>query len=493
MDSGIEHRLHIAGEDVEARGGATIPSIDPARGEIWASIASAAAADVDDAVRAAHNAHVSAAWTSLSPTRRGRLLMRLGDLVVEHVEEIARLESTDNGKLYRESVAQIGSVADWLYYFGGLADKIEGSVVPLERQSVLNYTLRESVGVVGIITPWNTPTLLAMMAAAPAIAAGNCVVLKPSEVASIGTLRVAQLAREAGFPPGVLNVVTGGPATGDALVEHPDVAKISFTGGTETGRAIAAKASTRLARSVLELGGKSPNIVFADCDLQAAVAGVLAGIFSASGQSCIAGSRALVERSIYSDVVEALARGAQGLRIGDPFDPATQMGPLATANHLERVDGLVARARGAGATALAGGGPATVPGLPGGYFYEPTVLADVAPEAEIVCEEVFGPVLTVMPFDDEPNAIELANATRYGLAAGIWTLDVRRAHRVARQLQAGTVWINRYRGLVPQSPFGGYKASGVGRANGIAAVEEYLQTKSVWCELSDEMDPFLRT
>jgi aldehyde dehydrogenase (NAD+) len=480
--------LHIAGEDVEARDRAMIVSINPATGEPWAVIAAAGAADVDDAVRAAGSAFRSPEWTGMSPTRRGRLLMRLGDLLSEHVEEIARLESTDNGKLYRESVAQLGSVTDWLYYFGGLADKIEGRVIPLERRSVLNYTLREPLGVIAIITPWNTPTLLAMMAAAPAVAAGNCVVFKPSEIASVGMLAVAKLARQAGFPAGVFNVVTGGAATGEALVTHPDVAKVSFTGGTETGRAIAAKTSAQLARPILELGGKSPNLVFADCDLEPAVAGVLAGIFSSSGQSCIAGSRALVDRSIHDEFVARLASGARALRIGDPFDEATQMGPLATASHLEKVDGLVTRARVAGATAAAGGTKVNVSGLPGGYFYEPTVLVDLDPEAEIVREEVFGPVLAVLPFDDEEQAIALANSTRYGLAAGVWTLDVRRAHRVARVLDAGTVWINRYRGLVPQSPFGGYKASGVGRANGVEAVEEYLQTKSVWCELSD--DPF---
>jgi aldehyde dehydrogenase (NAD+) len=411
--------------------------------------------------------------------------MRLGDLLTEHVEEVARLESTDNGKLLRESVGQLGSVADWLYYFGGLADKIEGRVIPLERTSVLNYTLREPLGVIAIITPWNTPTLLAMMAAAPAVAAGNCVVFKPSEVASVGTLTVVKLAQEAGFPAGVFNVVTGDAGTGEALVSHPGVAKVSFTGGTETGRAIAAKTSARLARPILELGGKSPNLVFADCDLDLAAAGVLAGIFSSAGQSCIAGSRALVERSIHDDFVARLVRGARALRIGDPFDEATEMGPLATASHLRKVDGLVTRARMAGATVATGGEKAKVSELPGGYFYEPTVLVDVDPQAEIVGEEVFGPVLTVLPFEDEEQAAALANSTRYGLAAGVWTLDVRRAHRVARELEAGTVWINRYRGLVPQSPFGGYKESGVGRANGVDAVEEYLQTKSVWCELSD--------
>jgi aldehyde dehydrogenase (NAD+) len=403
---------------------------------------------------------------------------------------VASLESTDNGKLYTDSLAQIRSVPAWLYYFGGLADKIEGQVIPVERASVFNYTLREPLGVVGVITPWNTPTLLAMMAAAPAVAVGNCVVIKPSEVASVGTLKVMSLVAEAGFPPGVFNLVTGGPPAGRALVEHPKVAKISFTGGTQTGVKIAATASSRLVRPLLELGGKSANIVFADCDRAAAIGGVLAGIFSSAGQSCIAGSRALVERSIYDEFVSVLAQRAGAIRVGDPLAPTTQMGPLATLQLLERVDGMIDHARSSGADVLSGGDRAEVADLPGGYFYQPTIIADTSPEADVLQEEVFGPVLTVLPFDSDDEALDLANGTRYGLAAGVWTMNVQRAHRVARQLQAGTVFINRYRGLVPHSPFGGYKASGVGRANGVNAVDEYLQTKSVWCELGVEPDPF---
>jgi aldehyde dehydrogenase (NAD+) len=417
-------------------------------------------------------------------------MMKLGDLIEANADELARLESTDNGKLYRDSLAQIRSVPEWLYYFGGLADKIEGRVIPMDRLSVFNYTLREPLGVIGIITPWNTPTLLAMMAAAPAVAAGNCVVIKPSEVASVGTSKVMELAADAGFPRGIFNLVTGGQVAGEALVDHPLVAKISFTGGTATGQKIAGKASSRLVRPLLELGGKSANIVFSDADQPAAVGGILAGIFASAGQSCVAGSRALVERSIYDEFASTLAQRATGIRLGDPFDRATQMGPLATLPLLEKVEGMVDRARGLGAQVLAGGERARVPGLPDGYFYQPTILANLQPDAEVPQEEVFGPVLAVLPFDDEDEALELANGTRYGLAAGIWTMNVQRAHRVARRVEAGTVWINRYRGLVPHSPFGGYKGSGVGRANGVAAVDEYLQTKSVWCELESEPDLF---
>lgn len=480
-----EYGLFVRGDSVPATDGRTLATVDPTLGRAWAMLADANAADVDRAVRAANDAYTCSSWRGLSPSARGRLMIRLGDLIVANAEEIGTLESRDNGKLLRESIAQVASVRDWLQYFGGLADKVEGRVVPLERISVFNYTLREPIGVVGIITPWNTPTVLAMMAAAPAVAAGNCVVFKPSEVASVGTLRVMELTAQAGFPPGVFNTITGGPAAGAALVEHPLVGKISFTGGADAGRVIAANASSRLVRSVLELGGKSPNVVFADCDLDAAAVGVLAGIFSSAGQSCVAGSRALVERGVYNDFVQRLVAGARAMRIGDPLDPNTQIGPLATAAHREKVAGLVTRARDAGADVLTGGRAARVEARPDGYFYKPTIIADVGPNAEIFDEEVFGPVLTVTPFDDEAQAIALANATRYGLAAGVWTFNVKRAHRLARALEAGTIWINMYRGLVPQSPFGGYKESGVGRSNGVAAIEEYLQTKSVWCELEE--------
>ena len=489
-EAAAEYQLLIAGEHVAARGGATLATIDPTTGTAWASLADASAPDVDDAVQAAADTFRSTAWRGLPATRRGRLLMRLGDLIEANAEQLASLESTDNGKLYRDSLAQIRSVATWLDYFGGLADKVEGRVIPMERTSVFNYTLREPLGVIAIITPWNTPTLLAMMAAAPAVAMGNCVVIKPSEVASVGTLKVVDLATEAGFPPGVFNLVTGGPAAGEALVEHPLVAKISFTGGTETGRKIALKASGRLVRPLLELGGKSANLVFADCDRAAAIGGILAGIFGSAGQSCVAGSRALIERSIYDEFVSTLAQRAGAIRVGDPMAPETQMGPLATLPLLEKVEGMVARARIAGADVVSGGERAEVPDLPDGYFYRPTVIANAAPDAELAQHEVFGPVLAASPFDGEDGAIELANGTRYGLAAGVWTMNVQRAHLVARQLEAGTVFINRYRGLVPHSPFGGYKASGIGRANSVDAVDEYLQTKSVWCELGTEPDLF---
>ena len=487
-----EYRLLIGGEDVPAASGATFDALNPTSGENWATHALGGGEDVDRAVGAAQAAFASEAWRGLSATRRGRLLMRLGDLIAERAEEIAAVEVAANGKLYKEMLAQLRVIPEWLYYFGGLADKLEGRVIPLDRTSVLNYTLREPLGVVGIIIPWNSPVLLTMYSLAPALAAGNTVVLKPSEHASASVLEALRLAGEAGFPPGVVNVVTGEREAGEALVDHPDVAKIAFTGSETTGKQIAARAGSRLARVTLELGGKSPNIVFADAALDAAEAGVLAGIFAAAGQSCVAGSRALLQREIYDELLERVERRARGIVLGDPMDGATEMGPIANVPQLERVERMVEAARAEGASVVAGGTRAAVAEHPHGLFYEATILEGVGNEATIAQDEVFGPVLTVLPFETEEEAAALANATRFGLAAGVWTRDVKRAHRVARQLQAGTVWVNTYRAITYNSPFGGYKESGFGRVNGAEAIDGYLQTKSVWVELSDEVqDPFV--
>jgi acyl-CoA reductase-like NAD-dependent aldehyde dehydrogenase len=488
----LSYGLLIGGRDEPAASGRTLESLNPTTGAVWAEIAAADAADVDRAVGAATAAFRGEAWRSLSPTRRGRLMMRFADAIAEHADEIATVETRDNGKLYREMLGQLRTIPEWLYYFGGLADKIEGRVIPHDRQSVLNYTLREPLGVVGIIIPWNSPVLLAMYALAPALAAGNTVVLKPSEHASASVLETMRLAESVGFPPGVINIVTGDAEAGGALVDHPGVAKIAFTGSDATGRAIAARVAGRLASVSLELGGKSANIVFDDADLDAVEAGVLAGIFAAAGQTCVAGSRALIASPLYDRLMARLEERTNEIRLGDPMDAGTQMGPIANSPQLERVERMVAEAREDGATVVAGGARAEVPGYPGGFFYSPTVIAGVDNTSRIAQEEVFGPVLTAIPFEGEAEAIELANGTRYGLAAGIWTRDVSRAHRVARQLQAGTVWINLYRAVTFNSPFGGYKASGAGRMNGMEAVDEFLQTKSVWCELSDDVqDPFV--
>jgi aldehyde dehydrogenase (NAD+) len=484
--------VYIGGEEVDAASGRTFEALNPTTGHPWAEVADAGAEDVDRAVRAARAAFGDERWRGLSPTRRGRMMMRLADLIADRAEEIAAIEVADNGKLYKEMLAQLRVIPEWLYYFGGLADKVEGRVIPLDRTSVLNYTLREPLGVVGIIVPWNSPVLLTMYSLGPALAAGNTIVVKPSEHAPASVIETLRLAEEAGFPPGVLNVVTGAGETGRALVDHPGVAKIAFTGSETTGKQIAAAAGSRLAPVSLELGGKSPNIVFADAAVEAAEAGVLAGIFAAAGQSCVAGSRALFQRDIYDELLERVQGRASSVVLGDPMADATQMGPIANVPQLERVESMVGAARDEGAHVVAGGARAALAEFPDGLFYEPTILDGVGNDTAIAQNEVFGPVLTVLPFDTEEEAVALANATRFGLAAGVWTRDVKRAHRVARALQAGTVWINTYRAITFNSPFGGYKESGYGRVNGAEAIDGYLQTKSVWTELSEDVqDPFV--
>ena len=487
-----QHGLYIAGEEVAAGSGRTFLSTNPATGEAWASFAEADTADVERAVAAAAAAFRGAAWRALSPTKRGRLLMRLAELILANAEELAAVEVRENGKLYKEMLAQLKVIPEWLYYYGGLADKVEGRVIPLDRQSILNYTVREPFGVVGIITPWNSPSLLTWMSAAPALAAGNAVVIKPSEVTSGSVLATMRLVEEAGFPPGIVNVVTGAREAGEAIAACPGIAKVAFTGGAAAGKAIAATVGARLGHVTLELGGKSANIVFADANLDAAEAGILAGIFAAGGQTCVAGSRAFVERPVYDELVARLVRRAGTIVLGDPMDPATQMGPAATPAQLDKIASMVDDARAAGASVLAGGRRAAVPSLPNGLFYEPTVLTELTNASRVAQEEIFGPVLAVMPFEGESEAVALANASRYGLAAGVWTQDVKRAHRMARQLEAGTVWINLYRAITFNSPFGGYKESGTGRLNGIEGIDAFLQTKSVWVELGDEIqDPFV--
>jgi aldehyde dehydrogenase (NAD+) len=485
---------HIAGERVPPADGRRFVSTNPTTGKPWGDFAESGRADVDRAVRAAQAAF-EGPWGKLSPTRRGRLMMAWGDRIAEHAEEIAAIETQQNGKLVAEMRAQAKAVKDFLYYFGGLADKVEGRVIPLERASVLNYTLREPLGVVGVIVPWNSPTFLTIMNVAPALAAGNTIIIKPSEVTSASAFELARLAEEAGIPAGVINVVTGGRGAGEALVDHPGVAKISFTGSEGGGKAIAARCGARLAGCTLELGGKSPNIVFGDANLDQAEAGVLAGIFAAAGQTCVAGSRAYIHESVYDEMRERLVRRARAIQLGDPLRAETQMGPVATRAQLEKDRSMVERAVGEGAEVLTGARRAKVAGFEEGLFYEPTILANATPTNHIMNEEVFGPVLSLARFHDEDEVVRLANATRFGLAAGFWTRDLRRAHRLAKRLQAGTVWINTYRALTFNSPFGGYKSSGLGRANGMEAIDQYLQTKSVWVETGDEVqDPFvLRT
>jgi acyl-CoA reductase-like NAD-dependent aldehyde dehydrogenase len=483
---------YIAGMDVPAADGRTFTAFNPTTGTPWGTFALAGSEDVNRAVTAASSAFREGPWSMLSPTRRGRLLMQWGETIAEDADRIARIETEQNGKLVAEMRAQVRTMRDWLYYFGGLADKIEGTVIPLDRRTIFNYTLREPLGVVGVITPWNSPTFIAVMSLAPALAAGNTIVLKPSEITSASAIELARLAETAGIPAGVINVVTGFRETGEALVDHPRVAKVSFTGSVAAGRSIAARAGQRLVSCMLELGGKSPNIVFADANLDQAEAGVLAGIFAAAGQTCVAGSRAYIQQPIYDTLVERLVRRAKQITIGDPLRPETQMGPIATKMQLEKDESMVKRAVAEGGAVLTGGVRPRLADFPDGYFFEPTIVHHVSKDSFLMRNEVFGPVLAVTPFADEAEALTLANDTEFGLAAGVWTRDINRAHTMARALESGTVWINTYRALTFNSPFGGYKSSGIGRQNGIEAVHQYLQTKSVWVELGDEVqDPFV--
>ena len=483
----------IDGCTAESASGRWFESFDPYRGEAWAQVAAGDANDVDRAVQSAHRAFRSPGWAGMTASQRGALLVGVADVLASHAEELALAETRDNGKLISEMRAQMRYLPQWFRYFGGLADKVEGQVIPIDKPATFNFTRYEPLGVIAAIVPWNSPLLLAAWKIAPALAAGNTVVVKPSEFTSTSIHLFAQLLSRAGVPPGVVNVVTGlGPEVGSALVEHPLVRRVAFTGGEATGRAIATAAGRRLVPVTLELGGKSANIVFGDADLDNAVKGVVGGIFAASGQTCVAGSRLLVERRILPRFVEGVIEMARTARMGDPMRSDTQVGPVTTLAQLDRILGHIEGARADGAEVLLGGHRAARPECGGGWFVEPTVLAGVLPSARIAQEEVFGPVLAVIPFDSDEEAAALANGTQYGLAAGVWTRDLKRAHRMAAALEAGSVWVNTYRTSAPMSPFGGYKNSGLGRENGAESIKQYLQVKSVWIDMNDEYpSPFV--
>ena len=482
------HPLYIAGEWREGGAGRRFDAVNPYTGRAWATVSQAGAEDVAAAIAAARAAFEG--WSRVSGDERSRLMGKLADRLEADADRMGRLESTDNGKIIRETRTQMVLAARQYRFFAGYADKLWGREIPLDQRDVFDYATREPLGVVALITAWNSPMGLLANKLAPALAAGNCVVIKPSEHAAVTTLEFCRFVEAAGFPPGVVNVVCGAAEVGRALVEG-GVAKVSFTGSAAVGREIAAAAGRRLVPVTLELGGKSPNIIFQDANLERAAVGALAGIFGATGQTCVAGSRLLVQRSVHDRIVEALVERAGRIRLGDPLDPATDMGTVANEPQFRRILTFIERARSEGARLVTGGSAARGPGLEHGFFVEPTVFADVRNEMEIAQEEVFGPVLAVIPFDDEEQAIRLANETRYGLAAGVWTENLSRALRVTRALRAGQVWVNTYRSLAVQTPFGGFKESGFGREKGEQALDEYLASKNVMIDFSNvQRDPF---
>jgi acyl-CoA reductase-like NAD-dependent aldehyde dehydrogenase len=488
-----KHRMLIGGQWVESASATWFESVNPYTAASWALIPRGSREDVDSAVAAAKSAFYGDAWHKLTATARGALLFKLADLIAADAAKLSEIETTDNGKLIAEMRGQLNYIPQWFRYFGGLADKIEGRVIPIDKPGVFNFTREEPLGVVAAITPWNSPLLLATWKLAPALAAGNTVVWKPSEFSSVSALAFGELFERAGFPPGVVNIVTGfGGEVGEPLISHRDVAKIAFTGGDKTGEHVYQLAARGLKHVTLELGGKSANIVFDDAEIDQAVKGVVSGIFAATGQTCIAGSRALIHRPILDRFTDELLALAKTAKMGDPLDMGTQVGPITTRPQYDKVLDYIQIAKAEGAICRLGGAPAQRPECGSGWFVEPTIFTGVKPEMRIAQEEVFGPVLSIIPFDTEDDAVRIANGTVYGLAAGVWTKSIRRALSMSERLEAGTVWVNTYRAVSYMSPFGGYKRSGIGRESGIDAIREYLQTKSVWIDIAGNApNPFV--
>src|SRR5579864_6921981 len=475
-------RLLIGGEWVVTA--KTFDTINPATGEVITQVAEAGAAEVDRAVKDARKAfdERGGPWQKMSASERGKLLWRLADLLEKNIEEFAELETLDNGKpIFESRYVDMPMVCDVLRYYAGWASKIHGETIT-SRADAFTYTLREPVGVVGAIVAWNFPLLLTSWKLGPALATGNTVVLKPAEQTPLTALRLGQLAQEAGFPPGVLNIITGGPETGRELVKHPGVDKLAFTGSTMVGKEIMRSAADTMKRVTLELGGKSPNIVFADSDLDAAVKGATTGIFYGKGEVCAAGSRLFVEKKVEDEFLTKLVERTKKLRPGDPLDPKTRLGAIVSEKQMKTVLGYIEAGKSEGATLLAGGKRASVNG-DHGYFIEPTIFGGVKNDMKIAQEEIFGPVLATLSFEDMDQVAELANKNVYGLAAAIWTNDIKKAHQLSRRLKAGTVWINTYGVMDAALPFGGYKQSGFGRELGMHAIEHYTELKTVWMNL----------
>ncbi|MCF1494301.1 aldehyde dehydrogenase family protein [Agrobacterium vitis] len=481
-------QLYIDGtfSDGEAR----FESLDPATGEVWADMPEAREADVDRAVETAHAALYDGPWAKMTATQRGKLIYRLADLIAANAQRLAELETRDTGKIIRETSSQIAYVADYYRYYAGLADKIEGSTLPIDKPDMDVWLRREPVGVVAMVIPWNSQLFLSAVKIGPALAAGCTMVVKASEDGPAPMLEFARLVHEAGFPPGVINIITGfGPSCGAALTRHPRVAHVAFTGGPEAARHVVRNSAENLASTSLELGGKSPFIVFADADLESAANAQVSGIFAATGQSCVAGSRLIVDRSVKDEFLARLKTKAEAIRIGSPLDMATEVGPLATRRQQDHVDALVKASLAAGARLVTGGQRPDGPG----NFYTPTILDCDGVNSPSLAQEFFGPVLSVVSFEGEAEALHLANDTAYGLASGVFTQNLARAHRMIRGLRAGVVWVNTYRAVSPIAPFGGFGLSGHGREGGMAAVLDYTRTKTVWLKTSDDPfpDPFV--
>jgi acyl-CoA reductase-like NAD-dependent aldehyde dehydrogenase len=484
----VQDRLFIDGEFVDALDGATFATFDPHDGSVIAEVARAGAADVDHAVAAA--AAAFPAWARMQASARGRLLLRLADLIEANTDELATLESLDTGHPIRDSRAlDVPRTAATFRYFGGMADKIQGDVIPVEP-GFLNYVLREPLGVVGMIVPWNFPLMFCSWKMGPALAAGNTVVMKPAELTPLSALRLAELMVEAGFPPGVVNIVPGpGRIVGEHLARHEGVRKIAFTGSTEVGRQIVEASAGNVKRVQLELGGKGANIVFEDADLAAAVNGSAFAIFHNQGQACIAGSRLILHERIADEFLARFVALAASIRLGDPLDPATEMGPLTSATHRERVLRYVGIAREDGGEILTGGSAPDDAALAAGFYMQPTVVR-IDPASRVCREEVFGPFVTVATFRSEDEALAIANDVEYGLGGGLWTRDLSRAHRLARAIRSGMVWINSYKRVNPGSPFGGTGLSGYGREMGFEAIHEYTEPKSIWVNVDAPIPPF---
>lgn len=484
--------MYIDGEWCDAADGAKLESINPATGKVWATAAVAGEAEVNRAVGAASRALKQGPWATMNATQRGKLLHKLGDLIGENAQMLGEIETIDSGKLAKETRAQTGYVSDYYYYYAGLADKIQGATLPIDKPDMHVYTKRVPIGVVAAVVPWNAQMFLTATKLGPALAAGNTVVLKASEQAPAPMFEFARLVDQAGFPPGVVNVITGyGEPCGRLLTSHPDVNRVAFTGGPETARHIVRNTAENFAVLSLELGGKSPIVIFEDADIESAVNGVIAGNFGAAGQSCVAGSRVFIQSSIREDFLALLVERAKQIRIGDPLSEDTQVGPLATQAQLDHITESVADAIREGATLLCGG--VRPEGFDQGWYFTPTILDCPNQQIRTVREEMFGPVLSALSFDTEDEAIELANDSKFGLGAGIFTRDIGRAIRVSDAIHSGIIWVNTYRVISPIAPFGGFKQSGSGRESGIDTINDYTRTKTVWINTSTEpmADPFV--